>query len=129
VSAAASVAAFDELIHAPVRLRICGILRRVDQIDFTVLRETLGVADASLSKHLKLLVDSGYASSRKASSAGRADRRQLTWLSLTPAGRRAFDGHMAALTEIAGAAAAQGAADDLDVDATAGAADTDDARG
>jgi DNA-binding MarR family transcriptional regulator len=127
MSAAASVAAFDELIHAPVRLRICGILRRVDQIDFTVLREALGVADASLSKHLKLLVDSGYASSRKASSAGRADRRQLTWLSLTPAGRRAFDGHMAALTEIAGAAA--GTAHDLDVDAAAGAADTDDARG
>ena len=95
--------AFDELIHAPVRLRICGILRRVDQIDFTVLRDTLGVADASLSKHLRQLTESGYVASRKASSAGRADRRQLTWLSLTASGRRAFDGHMAALTEIAGA--------------------------
>jgi DNA-binding MarR family transcriptional regulator len=107
-------AAFDELIHAPVRLRICGVLRRVDQIDFAVLRDALGVADASLSKHLKLLVDSGYASSRKASSAGRADRRQLTWLAFTPAGRRAFDGHMAALTEIAGAAQVDGARDDPD---------------
>jgi DNA-binding MarR family transcriptional regulator len=97
------VPAFDELIHAPVRLRICGILRRVDQIDFTVLRDTLGVADASLSKHLKLLAESGYVASRKASSSVRADRRQLTWLSLTTAGRRAFDAHMAALTEIAGA--------------------------
>jgi DNA-binding MarR family transcriptional regulator len=96
-------AAFDELIHAPVRLRICGILRRVDQIDFTVLRDTLGVADASLSKHLKALTDSGYVASRKASSAGRSDRRQLTWLSLTASGHRAFDGHVAALTEIAGA--------------------------
>jgi DNA-binding MarR family transcriptional regulator len=96
-------AAFDELIHAPVRLRVCGILRRVDQVDFTVLRDALGIADASLSKHLKALADAGYVSSRKASSAGRADRRQLTWLALTPAGRRAFDGHVAALTEIAGA--------------------------
>jgi DNA-binding MarR family transcriptional regulator len=95
-------AAFDELIHAPVRLRICGILRRVDQIDFTVLRDALGIADASLSKHLRLLADSGYVASRKAPSAGRTDRRQLTWLSLTAAGRRAFDGHVAALTEIAG---------------------------
>jgi DNA-binding MarR family transcriptional regulator len=96
-------AVFDELIHAPVRLRVCGILRRVDQIDFTVLRDALGIADASLSKHLKALADAGYVSSRKASSAGRADRRQLTWLALTAAGRRAFDGHVAALTEIAGA--------------------------
>ncbi|WP_445443324.1 transcriptional regulator [Clavibacter sp. km1a] len=95
-------AAFDELIHAPVRLRICGILRRVDHIDFTVLRDALGIADASLSKHLRLLADSGYVASRKAPSAGRADRRQLTWLSLTAAGKRAFDGHVAALTEIAG---------------------------
>ncbi|RII94636.1 transcriptional regulator [Clavibacter michiganensis] len=94
-------AVFDELIHAPVRLRVCGILRRVDQIDFTVLRDALGIADASLSKHLRALADNGYVSSHKASSAGRTDRRQLTWLTLTPMGRRAFDGHVAALTEIA----------------------------
>lgn len=41
------LARFDEAIHAPLRLRICGLLRRVDQLDFAVLRDTLEVSDAA----------------------------------------------------------------------------------
>lgn len=51
------LARFDEAIHAPLRLRICGLLRRVHQLDFAVLRDTLEVSDATLSKHVKTLVD------------------------------------------------------------------------
>ncbi|MBO0595775.1 transcriptional regulator [Nesterenkonia sp. E16_7] len=97
-------ARFDETIHAPVRLRICGMLRRVDELDFAVLRDTLEVSDATLSKHLKTLASAGHVSTRKASSAGRKDSRQITWLSLTKAGRSAFDAHVRALQEIAGPA-------------------------
>lgn len=101
---AADPIAFDETIHAPLRLRTCGLLRPVDRLDFGALRDTLGVSDASLSKQLKVLVEAGYVSIDKSASIDRADLRRLTWITLTVDGRRAFDGHMAALRAIAGAA-------------------------
>lgn len=94
-------AAFDELIHAPVRLRICGLLRAVDELEFGALRDALGVSDATLSKHLKILADSAYVSSRKTRSSTRSDARRLTWLRLGDVGRAAFDAHVAALQSIA----------------------------
>lgn len=95
-------AQFNDLIHAPVRLRICGLLRPVEQLDFAVLRDTLGVADAALSKHLKLLADAGYVRLVKQASVNRGDSRRLTWVGLTPTGADAFDSHVRALREIAG---------------------------
>lgn len=95
---------FDALIHAPVRLRICGLLRQADRLDFAVLRAALEVSDATLSKHVKTLISAGYVSSGKAASSDRHDARQITWLSLTRAGHSAFDAHVRALREIAGSA-------------------------
>jgi DNA-binding MarR family transcriptional regulator len=97
-----SEARFDDLIHAPVRLRICGVLRQVEQMDFAVLRNTLDVSDATLSKHLKTLAEAGYVSLSKAASDSRSDARRLTWITLTAAGRKTLDGHLRALQEIAG---------------------------
>lgn len=94
-------ATFNETIHAPVRLRTCGLLRSVDQLDFAVLRDTLDVSDATLSKHLKVLTVAGIVASKKTTSASRTDSRRITWLSLTAAGRRAFDEHLHALRVIA----------------------------
>lgn len=94
--------AFDEVIHSPVRLRICGLLRRMSELEFAVIRDTLGLADAQLSKNLKMLADAGYISVRKDRSAARSDARRLTWVALSPAGRQALEGHLAALSEIAG---------------------------
>ncbi|TFC82405.1 ArsR family transcriptional regulator [Cryobacterium sinapicolor] len=93
---------FDETIHAPVRLRICGLLRPVDHLDFAVLRDALKVSDATLSKHLKTLATSGYVTSSKVASEGRGDARRITWLTLTRTGRSAFDAHVRALRQIAG---------------------------
>lgn len=98
-------ARFDETIHAPVRLRICGLLHPVDHLDFAVLRDTLEVSDATLSKHLKTLAAAGYVSSSKSASEGRGDARRITWLSLTKPGRSAFAAHVRALQEIAGSSA------------------------
>ncbi|WP_248256200.1 transcriptional regulator [Georgenia sp. EYE_87] len=95
-------ARFNDVIHAPVRLRICGLLRPVEQVDFAVLRDTLGVSDATLSKHLKALAEVGYVRLIKATSAARRDARRLTWVALTPTGLDAFDAHVRALQEIAG---------------------------
>ncbi|MCZ4560242.1 transcriptional regulator [Rhodococcus sp. IEGM 1401] len=92
---------FDSVIHAPIRLRVCGILRRIDEIDFAVIRDTLEISDASLSKHLKALSDAGYVSMKKTASLSRSDSRRVTWVKLTGAGREAFDSHIAELHVIA----------------------------
>ncbi len=92
---------FDETIHAPLRLRICGLLRSVDQLDFAVLRDTLELSDTTLSKHLKVLGDVEYVALRKAPSPTRGDLRRITWVRLTAAGKRAFDEHLRALQSIA----------------------------
>lgn len=94
-------ARFDEIIHAPLRLRICGLLRHVDRLDFALVRDSLDVSDATLSKHVKTLTAAGYVSSQKIMSAGRGDARRVMWLSLTRDGRTAFDAHIDALRDIA----------------------------
>ncbi|HWR86762.1 MAG TPA: transcriptional regulator [Rhodoglobus sp.] len=97
---------FDETVHAPVRLRICGLLRAVDGLDFAVIRDTLAISDATLSKHLKVLADAGLVTVAKAASATRADARRVTWVALTAHGRQVFDSHVAALRSIAAGASA-----------------------
>lgn len=92
--------AFDEIIHAPMRLRICGLLRPVDALSFVVLRDTLDLTPAALSKHLKVLTDSGYVTMDKTASRDRVDLRRVAWVQLTPLGRNSFDGHIAALQAI-----------------------------
>lgn len=95
-------ARFDELIHSPVRLRICGLLRNVDRLEFALVRDTLELTDAHLSKNLKVLSEAGVIALRKERSQERSDSRRLTWIALTAEGRTALEGHLAALAEIAG---------------------------
>ncbi|WP_087486028.1 transcriptional regulator [Brachybacterium massiliense] len=92
---------FHELIHAPVRLRICGLLRPVDELEFAVLRDTLQLKDANLSKNLSQLAEAGLVSTRKEFSPARDDARRLTWVSLTAEGHTALAAHLAALRAIA----------------------------
>jgi len=88
---------FDEEIHAPVRLRICGILAAAKAVDFATIRDTLGLADSVVSKHVSRLESVGYVTVQKISDGGRPH----TWISLTPQGRTAFESHIAALKQIA----------------------------
>lgn len=96
--------AFNEVIHAPLRLRICGLLRSVDELEFSVVRDALTIDDAKLSKHIKVLTDAGFVSLHKERSAKRTDSRRLTWVKLTPTGSTAVEAHIAALTAIANGA-------------------------
>lgn len=84
---------FDETIHAPIRLKLCAALRRVESAEFGALRDDLQVADSVLSRHLKVLAEAGYVTLDKPTGRGRVK----TWARLTRDGRRAFDGHVAAL--------------------------------
>jgi DNA-binding MarR family transcriptional regulator len=89
-------ASFDEVVHAPHRLRICAFLSATSSAEFSALRELLGVADSVVSKHLKVLQDAGYVTVSKPTGLGRVK----TWIALTSAGRNAYDGHVAALKKL-----------------------------
>jgi DNA-binding MarR family transcriptional regulator len=86
-------AVFDEVVHAPNRLQICAMLAAVDSVEFATVRDSLGVADSVVSKHVRVLQDAGYVSVRKATVGSRV----RTSLALTARGRRAYAGHVAAL--------------------------------
>ena len=85
---------FNELIHAPKRLKICAFIASVAEAEFRVLGDELVLSDSDLSKQLKLLESAGYA--RKTT----VDKYRKTWLSLSSAGRVAFDSHARALNEL-----------------------------
>lgn len=89
---------FDDLIHAPVRLRICAVLDPVREIEFGSLLTLLDISKSALSKHVSVLADAGYVAQRRAVR----DTRQRVWLRLTDAGRSAYRGHVAALRRIVG---------------------------
>ena len=89
--------AFDEVVHAPHRLRIMAALAVAESVEFAAIREMLGVADSVLSKHLKVLQDAGYVVLDRPVRRG---GRVRTWVRPSPEGRRAYDAHVAALLEL-----------------------------
>ncbi len=91
---------FDAVVHAPNRLQICAMLAPVDEVEFAAVRDTLAVSDSVVSKHLAVLEDAGYVTLRK----DKLGARQHTWVSMTKAGRRAFEGHLAELQRLVAAA-------------------------
>lgn len=93
---------FDELIHAPTRLSLVSLLAATEWAEFRYLREQLGMSDSALSKQLTTLEQAGYVEVRK-SFVG---KRPRTSVRLSRDGRRAFDGHVAALQQIVARAGA-----------------------
>lgn len=89
-------ALFDEVVHAPQRLRICAMLSAARRVEFGVIQEHLAISKSALSKHLSHLVDAGYVHQER----GVRDARSRLWLSLTPDGSRAYAAHVRALQEI-----------------------------
>ena len=87
---------FDSVIHAPNRLRICALLDAVESAEFGTVQTRLDVSASVLSKHVAVLMDAGYVEQRRATR----DTRQRVWLSLTNAGRAAYEGHVRALRAI-----------------------------
>jgi DNA-binding MarR family transcriptional regulator len=89
----------NETIHQPVRLRIMATLvtlAKDSELDFTYLRELLGVTDGNLGAHLRKLEEAGYINMNKSF----IDRKPRTYVSATESGRTAFTGHVNALKEI-----------------------------
>jgi DNA-binding MarR family transcriptional regulator len=91
-----TIAGFDELIHPSTRLSIVALLAGADWVEFGFLRDELDMSDSALSKQLSTLEDAGYVTQKRPTS-GRGRRVHVR---LTSDGRRAFEGHVAALLAI-----------------------------
>jgi DNA-binding MarR family transcriptional regulator len=91
---------FDVVIHAPRRLVVCAFLDAVVEAEFGAVQRHADVSASVLSKHVAVLMDAGYVTQRKAVR----DTRQRVWLRLSPEGRAAYRGHVAALRAIVGQA-------------------------
>jgi DNA-binding MarR family transcriptional regulator len=91
--------AADEIIHQALRLRIMATLNALpggDKLEFPRLRALLATTDGNLGAHISTLEKAGYVAVEK----DFADRKPRTRLSVTPAGRRAFEGHVRYLREL-----------------------------
>lgn len=89
----------DAIIHQPVRLRIMsalGALRPDDSVEFTFLRDMLGLTDGNLGAHLRRLEEAGYVHLDKTF----VDRKPRTYAALTARGRSALQDHVGALKRI-----------------------------
>ena len=89
----------DPIIHQPARLQIMSALCQLGdgvRVDFTFLKDSLGLTDGNLGAHLATLEAKGYIAIDKEFVA----RRPKTFVAPTPAGRAAFSAHVAALYSI-----------------------------
>ncbi|MEV4613059.1 transcriptional regulator [Kitasatospora sp. NPDC049258] len=88
----------DGTIHSPIRLSIMACLAKTDRSEFRVVRETVVIRAATLSKQVTLLEAAGLVEVTK----GYVGKQPRTWLALTPAGRTALSRYLSALRAIVG---------------------------
>jgi DNA-binding MarR family transcriptional regulator len=84
------------LIHPSTRLSIAAILASTDWADFSFVRDQLGLSDSALSKQFSVLEEAGYVTIERPVT----ERRRRVRVRFTDVGRRAFEGHVAALQEV-----------------------------
>ncbi|WUD74490.1 transcriptional regulator [Streptomyces sp. NBC_00510] len=85
--------ALDDTVHQRVRLGILTVAREADRVEFGFLKKQLAVTDGNLSRHLKVLEDSGLITLEK----GYVGKRPRTWIALTREGTQALDAELRAL--------------------------------
>jgi len=93
------MAALNETIHQPVRLRIMAVLVTLgtdEEVDFTYLRNLLEVTDGNLGAHLRKLEEAGFININKLF----VERKPRTFISASNEGRKVFKEHVAALESI-----------------------------
>ena len=93
------MAALNEVIHQPVRLRIMAALACLapeTQASFNYLKGLLELTDGNLGAHLRKLEEAGYIEITKTFF----NNKPQTYVEATLAGKKAFREHVAALEEI-----------------------------
>jgi DNA-binding MarR family transcriptional regulator len=76
----------DDVVHQRVRLGILTVAHEARRVEFSYLRDTLGVTAGNLSQHLGVLENAELITIDK----GYAGKRARTWITLTKAGRAAL---------------------------------------
>lgn len=84
---------FDKAFENKVRLGVMSALMVNESLDFSRLKELLGVTDGNLASHLKALEKVAYINVRKQF----VGRKPNTRYSVTAVGRQAFNDHLNAL--------------------------------
>jgi DNA-binding MarR family transcriptional regulator len=90
------IAELDRVIHEPGRLMIAALLYAVDRADFLYLQHETQMNKGTLSSHLSRLEEAGYVEVVK-TYRGKIPQ---TLLSLTAAGRSAFEQYRKKLKEV-----------------------------
>lgn len=88
----------DTLLLSRARLGILSAVIGGDEVEFTYLRDTLGLSDGNLSVQLRKLEEAKYITIRKFF----VERKPRTICRITPKGRKAMEGllkHFEALLE------------------------------
>jgi len=83
----------DDVVHQRVRLGILAVLAEARRADFTFVRDSLGLTDGNLARHLQVLEKAGYIATEKAFEG----RRPRTWVRATRQGKDALAQEIAAL--------------------------------
>ncbi|MFN2113488.1 MAG: winged helix-turn-helix domain-containing protein [Anaerolineales bacterium] len=86
----------DRLVHEPARLKVLAFLSLLESADFTFLVSRLGLTMGNLSAHISKLQEAGYIEVEK----GYKDNRPQTMISLTEAGRQAFQRYRKQMLQI-----------------------------
>lgn len=86
----------DRVIHERGRLAIMSMLAASPDLSFTELRDTLEMTDGNLTTHMRTLQEAGYVAIAKSYR----NRRPLTTVALTTAGRKAFANYVGLLEQI-----------------------------
>ena len=86
----------DRVIHEKGRLAIMSMLAASPELSFTELRDALGMTDGNVTTHIRTLQEAGYVAVAKSYQ----NKRPLTTVSLTTAGRKAFTGYVDLLEKI-----------------------------
>ena len=93
-----SLARLEPDLTNPTRLGIVSSLKNRDKAEFRLLRDSLGVSDSVLSRHITALEKTGAVEVKK----GYAGKRPRTWVAITAAGAQRLESHVRALRELAG---------------------------
>jgi DNA-binding MarR family transcriptional regulator len=91
-----TVSDINRIIHEPARLLIVSLLYVVEESDFVFLRTQTNLTDGNLSSHLSKLENEGYVNAEKLHKG----KKTQTRLSLTEAGRKAFENYRKKMSEV-----------------------------
>jgi DNA-binding MarR family transcriptional regulator len=86
----------NKTFDSRVRLGIMSALMVNEQISFNDLKQLINVTDGNLASHIKALEESGYLKINK----GFSGRKTNTTYTVTKAGEKAFQQHLAALEKM-----------------------------